>query len=134
MARLCAQLFTVLFAVVGIGGLFLGDAGAVHHGVAGGNLGSLSVQLTWARDAIDLGFAALFAYVGFVASRRTGRLLVFAAGGALLVLAAIGFVRSSAGLGSLHFPTAINIFDLVTGLLAVLCALGTIEDQDPLGS
>ncbi|MFN2568950.1 MAG: hypothetical protein ABR564_05040 [Candidatus Dormibacteria bacterium] len=135
MARLCAQLFTVLFAVLGVGGLFLGDAGSLHNGVRGGNFGGLALELTWWRDALDIALAGIFAYVGFVADRHTGRLVTLGTGALLLLLAAVGFVRQSAGMGPLRFPTAMNVLDLVTGILAVLCALGTIEeDQEPLGS
>lgn len=131
MARLYAQLCTLLFAVLGLGGLALGDYGAIHHGLHGGNLGGLTLMLTWWRDAIDIGLLALFAYVGFVAGRHTGRLLVYGAGALLLLLAAAGVATRSAGIGPLHFPPAINILDAVLGLLAVLSALGTLEDPEP---
>lgn len=131
MARLYAQLCTLLFAVLGLGGLALGDYGSIHHGVHGGNLGGLTLMLTWWRDLIDIGLLALFAYVGFVAGRRTGRLLVYGAGALLLLLAAAGIATRSAGIGPLHFPLAINILDAVLGLLAVLSALGTLEDPEP---
>jgi hypothetical protein len=36
--------------------------------------------------------------------------------------------RSFAGL---HFTLAVNIFDLVVGVLAILAALGTVEDEGP---
>lgn len=129
MARLYAQLGTLIFAVVGIGGLFLGDAGSVHNGVPGGNFGGLTLELTWGRDLLDIALLAVFAYVGFVADRRTGRLLMFVVGGVLLLLTVVGFLKKASGIGPLHFPTAINVFDLITGVLAVLAALGTIEDD-----
>ena len=134
MARLYAQLFTLVFLVVGVVGLFLGDASHVSAGQAGGNLGSVTLHLTWFRDAVDLGFAALFAWVGFVASRHTGRIAVGVAGVLLLVLAIAGFIigdddLATKGAADLHFPLAINVFDLVAGGLAVLCALGTVEDE-----
>ena len=129
MARLYAQLCTVVFAIVGLGGLLLGDAG--RRGTPGGNFDGVTLQLTWARDVVDIALAVLFGYVGFVASRRAGRVLVFGAGVFLLALTVIGFKVGAGGSASFHFPTAINIFDLVTGALAVLCALGTVEDAEP---
>jgi hypothetical protein len=133
MARLYAQLFTLVFLVVGVVGLFLGDSSHVSDGQAGGNLGSVTLHLTWFRDAVDLGFAAVFAWVGFVAGRRQGRIAVGVAGVLLLALAIAGFVigdddLASRGHADLNFPVAINVFDLVAGALAVLCALGTIEE------
>lgn len=96
MARLYAQLCTLLFAVLGI------------------------VR----RDPTYLGLAVLFAYVGFVAGRHTGRLLVYAAGAGLLLLAIAGLLR-------LHPPAALMVLDLVTGALAILSGLGTVEDPEP---
>lgn len=130
MARLYAQLATLVFAVLGLGGLLLGDAGGTRGGQPAGNLGGVTLQLTWARDAIDIALAIVFGYVGFVAGRRTGRMIVFAAGVFLLILAAIGIKVGASGSGSFHFPTAINVIDLVTGVLAILSALGTIEDAE----
>lgn len=136
MARLYAQLFMLVFLVIGVVGLFLGDAGTIHGGQAQGNLGSLTLHLTWVRDVLDFALMALFAYVGFVASRHTGRILVTAAGALLLVLAIAGFVvgddaTASKGFLDMHFPTAVNVFDLVAGLLGVLSGLGTVEDAEP---
>jgi hypothetical protein len=134
MARLYAQLMTAVFIVVGIGGLFLGDAGHISSGHAGGNLGDVTLHLTWARDALDIALLVVFAYVGFVADRHTGRLLVIAAGALLLLLAIAGFVigdddlasKSSAGM---NFPVIVNVFDLAVGVLGTLCGLGTLEDE-----
>ena len=133
MARLYAQVFTLVFLVVGVIGLFLGDASHVSGGQAGGNLGSVTLHLTWFRDAIDLGFAVVFAWVGFVAPRHAGRIAVGVAGVILLVLAIAGFIIgdddvASKGAADLHFPVIINVFDVIAGALAVLCALGTIEE------
>ena len=75
MARLYAQLCALVFLVVGVGGLAAGSAGPPAPN-GGGNVGSLILHLTWARDALDIGLLALFGYVGFVAPRRQGRLLV----------------------------------------------------------
>ena len=133
MARLYAQLFTLVFLVIGVVGLFLGDASHVSGGQAGGNLGSVTLHLTWFRDAIDLGIAVLFAWVGFVAPRRAGRIAVGAVGVLLLVLAIAGFIIGDDDLATkghldLNFPLVINVVDLVAGGLAVLCALGTLEE------
>jgi hypothetical protein len=135
MARLYAQLCAAVFLVVGVGGLAAGNAGppAVN---GGGNVGSLILHLSWARDAFDLGLLVVFVFAGFVASRRMGRLLVGAVGTLLVALAVIGFlVGDDAGAtksyAGLHFTTALNILDLVVGVLAVLAALGTVEDQEP---
>lgn len=138
MARLYAQLFTLVFLVVGVVGLFLGDASPVGSGQAGGNLGSITLHLTWFRDAIDLGFAGLFAWVGFVAARHPGRIAVGAAGVLLLALAIAGFIIGDDDMAGhrhadLNFPLVINVFDLITGGLAVLCALGTLEDDPAPG-
>lgn len=134
MARLYAQLFTLIFFVVGAGGLFLGDAGHISDGHAGGNLGSITLHLTWARDALDLALLVVFGYVGFLADRHTGRIAVIAAGAVLTLLAIAGFVigdddLASKGAAGMHFPAVVNVFDLVAGVLAVLCGLGTLEDE-----
>jgi hypothetical protein len=134
MARLYAQLMTVLFVVVGFGGLFLGDAGHISSGHAGGNLGDVTLHLTWARDALDIALLVVFAYVGFMADRHTGRLLVLAAGALLLLLGIAGFVigdddLASKGAAGMNFPVVVNVFDLAVGALAVLCGLGTLEDE-----
>lgn len=132
MARLYAQLFTLVFAVVGIGGLALGDAG--HTG--GGNLGGLTLHLTWARDVLDIAVAALLALVGFTfrLSRQAAAILVVLVGAVLTVLAISGFVvgddpMATKGFAGLHFPAAINVLDLLTGVLGVLSGLVTLADQ-----
>jgi hypothetical protein len=135
MARLYAQICTLVFLVVGVGGLAAGNAGP-QYANGGGNVGSLVLHLTWARDVLDIGLLVVFAYVGFLAARRPGRILMGTAGVVLFALAVAGFVvgddaaatRSFLGL---HFTTALNILDLVVGLLAVLAALGTVEDPEP---
>jgi hypothetical protein len=131
MARLYAQLFTLVFFVAGVGGLLVTG---LHSGSGGGNVGSLTLHLTWFRDFIYIGLLAVSAYVGFVADRHTGRVLIGVAGVLLLVLAIAGFVigddsAGSKGAAGLHFPVAVNVFDVVAGALAVLCSLGTIEDE-----
>jgi hypothetical protein len=129
MARLYAQVFTLVFFVVGFGGLILGDAGSVKDGQGGGNLGSVTLHMTWVRHAIDIALFAVFAYVGFVASRRLGRILVTAAGVFLFALGVAGFIAGDDGFAGLHFPVVINAFDLVAGVLGILSGLGTIEDE-----
>jgi hypothetical protein len=135
MARLYAQLCTVVFLVVGLGGLAAGNAGP-PAAAGGGNLGGVVLHLTWARDALDIGLLAIFAYVGFVAERRLGRLLVGCAGVLLFALAIIGFVAGDDAAATrsylgFHFSTALNVLDLVVGVLGILAALGTVEDPEP---
>lgn len=135
MARLYAQICALLFLLVGVGGLAAGSAGPPAAN-GGGNIGGLVLHLTWARDILDIGLLALFAYVGFVAPLRQGRLLVGAAGIVLLALAIAGFVvgddaAATRGFLGLHFTTALNLLDLVVGVLAILAALGTVEDPAP---
>jgi len=135
MARLFAQVCTVLFLLVGVGGLAAGSAGP-PAGNGGGNIGGLVLHLTWARDALDIGLTAVFAYIGFVADRRRGRLLMGAAGVLLFALAIVGFLvgddaAATKGFAGLHFTTALNILDVVVGVLAILAALGTVEDPEP---
>jgi hypothetical protein len=135
MARLYAQVCALLFLLVGVGGLAAGSAGPPARN-GGGNIGSLVLHLTWARDVLDVGLLILFAYVGFVASRRLGRLLVGAVGIVLLALAIVGFLMgddaaATRGFLGLHFTTALNILDLVVGVLAILAALGTVEEPAP---
>jgi hypothetical protein len=134
MARLYAQVCTVVFLLVGVGGLAAGNAGP-HAAFGGGNVGSLILHLTWARDVLDIGLLAVFAYVGFAASRRLGRLLTGAAGVLLFGLAIVGFLvgddaAATRGFLGLHFTTALNILDLVVGVLAILAALGTVEEPE----
>jgi len=135
MARLYAQVCTVVFLVAGVGGLAAGNAGP-HYPNGGGNVGSLLLHLTWARDVLDIAVLAVFAYVGFVADRRLGRVVTGAIGVILLALAIVGFLvgddaaATKSYLG-LHFTTALNTLDLVVGVLAILAALGTVEDPEP---
>jgi hypothetical protein len=135
MARLYAQLCAFVFLLVGVGGLAAGNAGPPAPN-GGGNVGSLILHLTWARDAFDIALLVVFVYAGFAASRRVGRLLVGAIGVLLLGLAVIGFLAgddagATRNYAGLHFTTALNILDLVVGVLALLAALGTVEDPEP---
>jgi hypothetical protein len=135
MARLYAQLCAFVFLLIGIGGLAAGNAGPPSVN-GGGNIGSLTLHLTWARDVFDIALLVVFAYVGFAASRRTGRFIVGAVGVLLFALGVIGFLagddaaatRSWAGF---HFTTALNLLDLVVGVVAILAALGTVEEPEP---
>lgn len=136
MARFYAQFCTLVFLIVGIGGLFLGDASHVSGGQAQGNVDGVQLHMTYGRDILDLVLLVVFGYVGFVAVRRVGRILTGVAGVLLVALAIIGFILGDTDTGTrsvatLHFPVAINIFDLVVGVLAILAALGTIEDDGP---
>ena len=136
MARFYAQLCTGIFLIATIGGLLLGNAQTVVHGDTGGNLGSVALHLTWARDALDAVLLAVFAYVGFVASRRAGRLTTLVTGVVLVVIAILGFVvgdtdQAGRSVAGLHFTAVVNVFDAVIGVIAVLAALGTIEDDTP---
>jgi cell division protein FtsW (lipid II flippase) len=132
MARLCAQLLSLVFGLLGLGGLLVGNA---DHNSAG-NFGSIPLHLTWVRDALDIVLAAAFITVGFVVPRqvRLGRLVVGGAGVLLVLLAAVGFMNvdtdnATRAVAGMHFTTALNILDLVTGVLGVLSALGTLEDE-----
>ncbi|TMD05389.1 MAG: hypothetical protein E6J03_06085 [Chloroflexi bacterium] len=132
MARLYAQLFTLVFAVVGLGGLALGDAG--HTG--GGNLGGLTLHLTWARDILDIAVAAALALVGFTfrVPRQPAAILVVLVGALLTVLAVSGFIvgddsLATKGFAGLHFPAAINVLDLLSGVLGLFSGVVTLADQ-----
>ncbi|HEY7927149.1 MAG TPA: hypothetical protein VIG86_06990 [Candidatus Dormibacteraeota bacterium] len=135
MARLYAQLCALVLLVVGLGGLAAGNAGPPAPN-GGGNIGSLILHLSWARDAFDIALLVVFVYAGFAASRRVGRILVGATGVLLLALAVIGFLvgddaAATKSYAGLHFTTALNILDLVVGVLGLLAALGTVEDPEP---
>jgi hypothetical protein len=131
MARSYAQIAAVVFLIAGIGGFFTGDAGTVTGGRAGGNFDSVTLHLTYARDALDLVLGAAFAYAATAAPARVSRLVVLAAGAVLMLLAVVGFIVSDDGAGSrsfagLHFTLALNVLDLVAGTLAVLAGLGDV--------
>jgi hypothetical protein len=127
MARFFAQLLSPVFLLLGVGGLFLGDAGTPGKG----ELGSLDLDLTWARDALDLGLLVLLLVVGFVATRRTGRLLMAAVGAVLVAAAALGFAAGEPGVLGLRGSLPSNVFCLAAGVLALLAAAGTIEEPEP---
>src|SRR3989442_33707 len=103
MARLFAQVFSLVFFVATFGGLLLGDASHGSGGVAGGNLGSITLHLTWWRDALDALVLAALVYAGFVADRRSGRILVTAVGALLLALSIGGFISGDDDVASTGF-------------------------------
>ena len=129
MARLYAQFGAVLFVAVGLGGLLTGDAGRLVHHQPGGNVGGMILHLTYARDVLNLAIGVALGSAGFRAGDTLAAEIVLTVGVVLGLLAIIGFAnpdtpaatRSFAGL---HFPTVINIFDAITGALALLCGLG----------
>ena len=136
MARFYAQLCALVFVVVAVGGWFLGDASHVVAGQAQGNVGGVSLHLTYVRDALDTGLLLVFIWIGFVASRGTGKMAMIAVGALLLLLGIAGFLIGDTDAGSrsvagLHFTTAMNILDTATGVLGVLAGLGTIDDDGP---
>lgn len=130
MARYYAQICTLVFFAATVGGLLLGDAGS-----GGGNLGSITLHLTWVRDVLDAGLLAAFVLIGFVLAPVPAKWSMFGVGIVLLAMTVLGFaVGDDAGPTrtalSMHFPVTINVFDLITGSLAVLCALGTLTGDD----
>ena len=136
MARFYAQICTFVFLIVTVGGFFLGNASHVATGQAQGNVQGVVLHMTYARDVVDLVLLAAFAAVGFMLGRAPGRLVAGAAGVVLLALAILGFfigdsLSGSRSFAGLHFTLAVNIFDLVAGVLAILAALGTVEDEGP---
>ena len=129
MARLYAQFGAVVFLAVGLGGLLTGDAGTLVHHQPQGNVGPMALHLTYVRDVLDLVIGAALAFAGFRARDRVAEEIVLTVGVALLLLALIGFVNpdNAAGTRSIagvHFTQVMNIFDLISGALGVLCALG----------
>lgn len=129
MARLYAQFAAVVFLAFGLGGLLTGDAGTLVHHHPAGNLGPMTLHLTYARDILNLVVAVVLGYAGFRAGDRRAAEIVLGAGVLLLVLAGIGFanadnIAGTRSIADLHFPLVINIFDAIAGALGVLCGLG----------
>ena len=134
MARTYAQAAALVFLIVGLGGLLTGDAGHVVHGRASGNFDGVALHLTYVRDVINIAIGLGFVYAGWRAGERDAAITVLAAGAVLLLLAVAGFIANDDDAGTrsfatLHFPLAINIFDLITGTLGVLCGLGTLGEE-----
>ena len=127
MARFFAQLLSPVFLLLGLGGLFLGDASTRGRG----DLGPLDLDLTWARDIVDIALLVALVLVGFVLARRAGRLLVAAAGVVLLALGVVGFATGESGFAGFRCALAMNVFAAAAGLLLVLAAAGTVEDPEP---
>ena len=139
MARFWAQLFTPVFFVVALGGILLSIVDKGSPGSkAGGNLGNLTLHLTGSRDVLNVGILLATIWIGFMASKRAGKLATIALGALLLALGIAGLLvgdddLATKGFLGMHFPVSVNVFDLVAGLLALLSGLGTIEDE-PAGS
>ncbi len=140
MARFYAQLCVPIFIVLVVVGILLGNAAPHPNGVAGGNLGSITLHMTWARDALDGVLLVAFVYVGFLASRTAGRWTTLLIGVVTLGLGIVGFVvgdndGATKTWAGLNFPVVINLFDVVVGTLALLAAAGTLSDHEiPQGS
>jgi len=134
MARIYAQFAALVFLIVGAGGFLTGDAGHIvdHH--ASGNFDGVALHLTYLRNVLDLALAGAFAYAGWFADDSRGRTAVLTASALLLLLAVIGFIHAddvtgTQAIATLHFPLAINVFDLIAGVLGILCALGEYAEE-----
>ncbi|HXA30468.1 MAG TPA: hypothetical protein VN193_17170 [Candidatus Angelobacter sp.] len=131
MSRFFAQIYSVLFLVLGAGGFLLGDASTRGRG----DLGPLDLDLTPARDLLDLGLLLLFVVVGFVAARHLGRRVMALAGVILVAAGVLGFATGENGALGMRFSLAMNLFSVAAGALALLAAAGTIEEPEaPQGS
>ena len=129
MARLYAQFAAVVFLVFGVGGLFTGDAGTLVHHLPQGNLGPVTLHLTYLRDVLNLVIAGVLGFAGFRANDAICGEIVLTVGVVMLLLALLGFANSdnattTHSIADLHFPMAVNIFDAITGALGVLCGVG----------
>jgi hypothetical protein len=129
MARLYAQFGAVLFLAVGLGGLLTGDAGTLVHHQPQGNFGPMALHLTYVRDVLDLVIGGVLAFAGVRAEERIAEEIVLTVGVVLLLLALIGFanpdnVAGTRSVVGVHFTEVMNIFDLITGAIGVLCGLG----------
>ena len=138
MARLYAQFAAVVFLAFALGGLLTGDAGTLIHHHPAGNLGPVTLHLTYARDILNLVLAAVLGFAGVRAGERRAGEIVLGVGVVLLLLALLGFANADNAAGTrsiadLHFPLVINIFDAIAGALGVLCGVGRTAAQ-PLTS
>lgn len=134
MSRAYAQLCTLVFAVVGVGGLFLGSATHIVGGIAQGNLGNLTLHMTYTHDLLDLVLLLAFTFAGFFASRSVARTVVLICGVILLAIGIFGAIHgdtptASKAVASLNFPTTVNVFNIFFGVLGILSALGTLSDD-----
>ncbi len=127
MSRFFAQLYSLLFLVLGAGGFLLGDASTRGKG----DLGPLDLDVTPARDVLDLGLWMLFVLVGFVASRHLGRRVMALAGVLLIAVGVLGFATGETGALGMRFSLAMNLFDVAAGALVLIAAAGTIEAPEP---
>ncbi|HEY6468993.1 MAG TPA: hypothetical protein VI434_04430 [Candidatus Dormibacteraeota bacterium] len=137
MARLYAQFGAVVFLVLGVGGLLTGDAGTLVHHLPQGNLGQVTLHLTYERDILNLVIAGVLGFAGFRAGESIAGEVVLTVGVVLLLLAVIGFanpdtVEKARDVAGLHFTLPINIFDSVAGALGVLCGLGGAVIPEPV--
>jgi hypothetical protein len=131
MARLYAQFGAVVFFVFGVGGLLTGDAGTLVHHVPQGNLGNVTLHLTYVRDILNLVIAGVLGFAGFRAGESFGGEIVLTVGVVLLLLTLIGFanpdtVERARDIAGFHFTLPVNIFDAIAGALGVLCGLGGV--------
>ena len=138
MARLYAQFGAVVFLTVGLGGLLTGDAGTLLHHQPEGNLGPMALHLTYVRDVLDLVIAGVLAFAGFRVPERIAAEIVLTVGVVRLLLALIGFVNPDDATGTrsiagVHFTMVMNIFDVITGALGVLCAVGGATTETVAG-
>jgi hypothetical protein len=129
MARLYAQFGAAVFLVFGVGGFLTGDAGTIVHQLPQGNLGHVVLHLTYTRDILNLVVAAVLAFAGFRASDSISGEIVLTVGVVLLLLAVVGFanpdtVQGTKSIAGLHFTEVVNIFDVIAGVLSVLCGIG----------
>ena len=129
MARLYAQFGAVVFLALGIGGLLTGDAGHLVHHHPAGNLGQVTLHLTYVRDILDLVIGAVLGFAGFRAGNAISAEIVLTIGVVLLLLAFLGFANTDTLAGTrsvagLHFTLPINLLDVIAGAVGVLCGLG----------
>ncbi len=129
MARLYAQFGAVVFLALGIGGLLTGDAGHLVHHHPAGNLGNVTLHLTYVRDILDLVIAAALGFAGFRAGNAVSAEIVLTIGVVLLLLAVLGFantdtIAGTRSIAGLHFTLPINLLDAIAGAVGVLCGLG----------
>ena len=127
MARFFAQLLSPVFLLLGLGGPFLGDAGSSGKG----ELGALDLDLTWARDIVDIAVLVALVATGFVLARRSGRLLMAAVGVVLLAGGVVGLAAGDPGFAGLRGSLPMNVLSLAAGALALLAAAGTIDEPEP---